>query len=259
MPPDVAGQVIGRDGLPEGARRAANRREFLRAVGIGGAALCVPGLLAGCSDNPSTAPSLSHVLGAVGARSSTPAVMLDFGSDLGVLNYAYALEQLEAAFYTRVKTSFPDADMDGHEQNVLRQVWAHEVIHAAFFKAALGAHAIPALTPNFSAVNFRDRTSVLTTARTFEDLGVAAYNGAAQFLASASYLTLAGKIVSVEARHAAAIRGLLFGDRTPAFAGSDVIDSHGRDRALGPATVLEMAGPFIVNTITLVNVPATMA
>ena len=52
-------------------------------------------------------------------------------------------------------------------------------------------------------------TYVLTTARTFEDLGVSAYNGAGQLLALSPFLNHAGKIVSVEARHAATIRNLL--------------------------------------------------
>ena len=252
------------DTRPAGlAKIAANRREFLRAAGLGSVALCIPGLLAACgggdsASNAPSAPILSGAAAKVGAQSATPAVTLDFSNDYGVLNYAYALEQLEAAFYTEVKNAFPAADMNGHEENVLRQVWAHEVIHMTFLKTALGTHAIPALTPNFSAINFKDRTSVLDTARTFEDLGVAAYNGAAQYIQSAAYLGIAGKIVSVEARHAAAIRDLLQ-PRTSAFAGSDVISSQGLDRALPPATVLAAAGAFIQNHITLTNVPATMA
>ena len=51
-------------------------------------------------------------------------------------------------------------------------------------------------------MDFNSRDSVLKTARTFEDLGVAAYNGAGQLLERGEYLLLAGKIVSVEARHA---------------------------------------------------------
>lgn len=87
---------------------------------------------------------------------------------------------------------------------MLRGVRDHEVVHKDFLTAALGSARIPNLTPNFSAINFANRLSVLQTARTFEDLGVSAYNGAARYLASAAYLGVAGKIVSVEARHAAA-------------------------------------------------------
>ena len=67
---------------------------------------------------------------------------------------------------------------------------------------------IPGLTPTFDAIDFSSRTSVLATAQVFEDLGVSTYNGARQFMQDDSYLVLAGKIVSVEARHASVISGL---------------------------------------------------
>lgn len=51
-------------------------------------------------------------------------------------------------------------------------------------------------------VNFNNRTSVLQTAMSFEDLGVTAYNGAGPLLTSRNFLRVAGRIASVEARHA---------------------------------------------------------
>ena len=97
---------------------------------------------------------------------------------------------------------------------------------------------------------------MLGTAQVFEDLGVAAYNGAAQFLSTSgqgpTYLLIAGKIVSVEARHASVIAGLL---ENNAIAADGVIDSNGLDRALDPATVLGMAADFITDEIDLINVP----
>ena len=178
-------------------------------------------------------------------------VALDFNSDTGVLNYAYALEQLEAAFYATVladdafETTFND-----DEQQILRDLAAHEAIHRDFLAAALGDAAIPSLEVDFSSVDFADRGSVLRTARTFEDLGVGAYNGAGQYLESGDLLTIAGKIVSVEARHASVVSGLLADN---AVAGPGVIDANALDRALAPADVLAAAGPFIVNQISAVN------
>ena len=56
----------------------------------------------------------------------------------------------------------------------------------------------------------------------------------------AEFLTIAGKIVSVEARHAAALRDMLNpGSRD--FAGDDVVDENGLDRAMEPGAVLDMA------------------
>lgn len=177
------------------------------------------------------------------------AVSVDLGSgDIGVLNYAYALEQLEAAFYTQVlKTRY--SGMSTEEREILTSIRQHEIAHRELFKAALGKKAIAGLTPEFGKVDFDSRKSVLTTARTFEDLGVAAYNGAGKLIKNGDYLVLAGKIVSVEARHAAAIRDLL-NPHSQAFAGDDVVNSSGLDGAKSPSTVLGAAAPFVQNDIS---------
>jgi hypothetical protein len=130
---------------------------------------------------------------------------------------------------------------------VLTDVRDHEVAHRDFFAAVIGPAArIPDLTPNFSGINFANRASVLTTARTFEDLGVSAYNGAGKYLKTVAYLTVAGKIVSVEARHASAIRDIL-APRSGEFA------PMAFDPANTPQTVLAAADPFIVENITVIN------
>ncbi|MBA3448077.1 MAG: ferritin-like domain-containing protein, partial [Pseudaminobacter sp.] len=125
----------------------------------------------------------------------------------------------------------------------------HEVAHRDFLKGALADKAIPDLEVDFSKVDFASRESVLTTAKTFEDLGVAAYNGAGKLLEKGDYLVAAGRIVSVEARHAATIRDLLQ-PGSVAFAGPDVVDKNGLDGALEPAKVLAAAGPFIKTEVT---------
>jgi hypothetical protein len=93
----------------------------------------------------------------------------------------------------------------------------------------------------------------LATARAFEDLGVSAYNGAGRLLTSATNLLVAGKIVSVEARHAALIRDLI----TPnSFAGSDVIDANGLDLVRTPTQVLAIARPFLKSQLDASNLPS---
>lgn len=181
---------------------------------------------------------------------------VDLGKgDTGVLNYAYALEQLEAAFYSQV-ISTPYADMTSAERQILTDLRDHEIAHREFFKTALGKKAIPALQVNFTTINFNSRDSVLTTARTFEDLGVSAYNGAGQLLKKTDFLLLAGKIVSVEARHAAIIRDLL-APMSRSFSGDDVTDpATGLDKALMPAQVLAAAAPFIRTPVTAKKLPS---
>src|SRR5690606_15381856 len=124
----------------------------------------------------------------------------------------------------------------------------HERAHREFFKAALGTNAIPGLEVDFSTIDFSDRDSVLGAAKTFEDLGVAAYNGAGQFLESADLLLIAGKIVSVEARHAAAIRALI-SPGSADFAGDDIIDANGLERTLNYTEVLTAASTYVKTEI----------
>jgi hypothetical protein len=165
------------------------------------------------------------------------------------------LEQLEAAFYTQVLMGTYYANASSVEKQILADIQKHEVCHRDFFKAALGTSAIIGLTPFFSNINFNDRTSVLTHAQIFEDLGVSAYNGAARLITDPGYLLLAGKIVSVEARHASAIRDLL-NPNSNSFAGDDVVDSSsGLDQQNTTTYVLSQASAFITNTIDASQLP----
>ena len=198
------------------------------------------------------------VLGVTGAsaagKAMTKAGSVDLGSgDIGVLNYAYALEQLEAAFYTTVMAN-PYRGMNQFEARLLGDIRDHEVAHRKFLRGALGGKRIPDLEVDFSKVDFGSRSSVLKTAKTFEDLGVSAYNGAGQLLRNPDFLLAAGKIVSVEARHAATIRHILdpFDDD---FADSDVVDRNGLDVSRLPSQVLPAAGPFIATPVTASRLP----
>lgn len=177
---------------------------------------------------------------------------VDLGSgDTGILNYAYALEQLEAAFYVKVIAS-PFGGMTIEETDRLTEIRDHELAHREFLKTVLGTKAIAALEVNFATINFASRDSVLATAKAFEDLGVSAYNGAGSLFTSADYLVLAGKIVSVEARHAAYIRDLI---SNGTFADNTVIDANGLDKSRTPLEVLAIASTYISTKINAGNLP----
>lgn len=179
---------------------------------------------------------------------------VDLGSgDTGILNYAYALEQLEAAFYIQVVAT-PFAGITADETKYLTDIRNHEIAHREFFKKALGAKAIADLEVNFSSIDFASRDSVLATAQAFEDLGVSAYNGAGKLITDVNYLLLAGKIVSVEARHAALIRDLI---SNGSFADSTVISADGLDTSRDPAAVLTIAGAFVKTKINAGNLPTS--
>lgn len=230
-------------GAPTRDTVSTERREMLRRAGLAGLILSVPGLMTACGRELVSPTATSAALAREPGSQAT--VTLDFASEIGVLNYAYALEQLEAAFYVQVMM-MPYGGMSASERRLLTDVRDHEVAHRDFFAAALGSAKIPGLTVDFSMIDFTSRTSVLKTAQTFEDLGVGAYNGAARYLSSEPYLLVAGKIVSVEARHASAIRSLRE-PRTGFFA------PNAFDAPIPPTTVLAAADPFIVDTITAIN------
>lgn len=207
-------------------------------------------------------PSRRHILKWTGVAASlavagsvlpnfgiSAALAADLGSgDTGVLNYAYALEQLEAAFYTQVVKT-PYKDITKSELRVLTSIRDHEIAHRQFLKKALGKNAIPGLEVDFSSVDFTSKKSVLGTADVFENLGVAAYNGAGQLIKNVAYLAAAGSIVSVEARHTAAIQELIGGASAKA-AGEGHVDMSGLDGALSPGEVLPKAAPFIKTPVT---------
>lgn len=240
---------------PEQLWRPESRREFLRLLGIGGTVVMLPSMFAACDDD-------DEPTGNTGGG----AVALNLSNDTGILNYAYALEQLEAAFYVAVVGSTAFNGMTAEQREVLTDLRNHEVIHREFFRNALGGNRIPDLALNTATVNaaIGSAPSILKTAETFEDLGVAAYNGAGKYLTTAANLVIAGQIVSVEARHAAAIRDLREGlnlGGTPAgtrFAGNDVVDGMGLDVKLEPSAVLSrvVASGFLATNVTVSNGPS---
>jgi hypothetical protein len=215
--------------------RVATRRNFLKVLGLGGTIVLLPSVLAACDDDDTN-----------GLTNPDGSVALDLSTDVGILNYAFALEQLEAAFYTAVVASAAFGGMTAEQKEVMTDLRAHEVAHREFLRAVLGSAAIGdlALSAATVATTVSSAASILKNAEAFEDLGVSAYNGAGKYLQNASNLLFAGKIVSVEARHAAAIRDLREGlslAGTPAntrFAGDDVVGAQGLDVKLEPSAVL---------------------
>lgn len=222
--------------LIEGLAKPFSRRKFFGIMGAGTAVM-----VAAASCKKDKTPVMNNT-------------GVDLGSgDIGILNYAYALEQLEAAFYTQIIKT-PYSGISAMEKTYLTDIMYHEVAHREFFKAALAAKAIQALEVDFSKIDFTSRASVLGTAMAFEDLGVSAYNGAGQLITNPDYLTLAGKIVSVEARHAAWIRDMITANT---FGGKDVVDMNGLDVERKPDDVLTIAGAYIKTKINASNLPTS--
>ncbi len=234
--------------LQAAAEGFTSRRKFLKFSSAAALTAFAFGAL-----NPESLSAKTAFLGLPIDDDKSGAVDLGKG-DFGILNYAYALEQLESAFYTQVMST-PYSGMNSAERAILTDIRDNEIAHREFFKAAFGKKAIPALQVNFTTINFNSRDSVLNTARTFEDTGTSAYNGAGQLLKNPDFLLIAGKIVSVEARHVATIRDLLQ-PMSAYFSGDDVTDpATGLDPARLPAQVLPLVAPFIRTPITANKLP----
>lgn len=124
--------------------------------------------------------------------------------DVAILNFALALEYLQASFYT-------DAERVGALHGGLKEqakvVGSHERAHVAAFKKTLGSHAIKEPSFNFRGTT-DDPKAFRATAVAFEDLAVGAYKEQLPKISSNAYLAAAVSIHSVEARHAAWIRQL---------------------------------------------------
>jgi serine-rich repeat adhesion-like glycoprotein len=153
-------------------------------------------------------------------------------SDVDIVNFALTLEYLESTFYAEAAKR---AGAKGELKQLIALIGKDEQQHVEALTGTvkkLGGK--PVKEPKFN-FEYSDTAGFLELARTFEDTGVSAYNGAAPMIKSKEVLGAAGSIVQVEARHAAAIR--LQNKEEPAPAAFDP--------ALEEAQVLKAVEPFI--------------
>ncbi len=141
---------------------------------------------------------------------------VDVDEPVDVLNYALTLEHLENAFYRDGldefdEDAFTDAGFDPVVREYLSAIGQHEQEHVDTLTQVvtdLGGEPVEEGEYAFEDA-FVDVATFLATAQTFENTGVSAYQGAAQYLQeNDQLLTAALTIHSVEARHAAYLNGL---------------------------------------------------
>ena len=161
-----------------------SRAELFRRGVVAGGALAVGGVFAGATPT-------------VASTALSPA------QDVHVLNLVLLLEYVEAAFYAeaRAKGAFR-----GELRKFATVVGGHEQQHVSFLKKTLGSRARSEPRLSFGDAT-TDPDAFVAAAVALEDTTVAAYNGQATNL-TAGALAAAGRIVSVEARHAAWIRAI---------------------------------------------------
>ncbi|KAL8868844.1 MAG: hypothetical protein Q9174_004714 [Haloplaca sp. 1 TL-2023] len=135
-----------------------------------------------------------------------------------ILNYALTLEYLERKFYMDALANYTQAEFvaagfeDPFYEN-LKEIYFDEQTHVDFLSGALETAGITPTVELQYTFPATDPLSFVTLSSVLEGVGVSAYLGAAAFIVNKDYLTAAGSILTVEARHTAYIRASL--DQSP--------------------------------------------
>ncbi|MCW2960286.1 MAG: ferritin-like protein [Thermoleophilia bacterium] len=185
---DVDGAIRETADAASGTTRAQFLKRF--AVGAGGA-VAASSLLA-----PAASMAATREIG------SSPT------NDIKILNYALTLEYLEAAFYAEAVRK---GALNSTNAYFAKVVAGHEAAHVKAVAATIRQlGGTPVKSPKF---NFKGTTgsnnSFTATALALEETGVAAYLGQVAYIHSTAVTQAAGRIATVEARHAAWIRSIL--------------------------------------------------
>lgn len=131
-----------------------------------------------------------------------------------ILNYALTLEHLEATFYRHALAKVPAKNFtalvksDAHFYTNLKKVAKDEADHVTFLTTALKAAKIAPVKECKYNFGVTTAAEYLQLASILEGVGVSAYLGAVASVADKGYLTAAGSIFSVEARHSAYLRSV---------------------------------------------------
>ncbi|MBA3559361.1 MAG: ferritin-like domain-containing protein [Gemmatimonadaceae bacterium] len=226
--------------IEAGLRQPTSRRGFVRKLGAGSVAVALPGVLMSCDDDDDgiVEPGVRPVTG----------VSFDLRTDAGFLRLVQVLEEVEAFFYTAVvANSNFNSFFPAEERELFVDLRDAEIIHLEVVRAGLGSQAVPSLAGSINMTTLTSllssRTSIIAAARGFETLGVSGLNGSGKYLQDARNLLFAGKVVSVEGRHLAALRDISVpaGNANTAFASDDTIDSMGRDIKLEAGEIIARA------------------
>ncbi len=185
--------------LRELADDPSSRKRFLKMVGGTGAAGAFGLFLAACGSDEETTTSGG------GSTGTSPTGGAASKGDLEILNYALTLEFLESEFYRQAIDSGEIKDQA--IADVAKTFGEHEQEHVDALTATieqLGGTPTEAPETDFSKA-LKSADTILSTAAMVENVGAAAYLGAAPEIKSPEVLAAALSIHSVEGRHAAAL------------------------------------------------------
>jgi hypothetical protein len=225
-------------------RLAPTRRGFLARLCASGAALTLP-LLAqtSCNDGP---------------VDPTERASIDLSTDAGVLNYFYAIAQLQSDFWTRLGVNrFPG--ITTAESSAFNAMANHATNHRNWLQAFVTSGRVTdVMTFNFAdSVNFAVRASATAAGLTIEDAASQAYAGGIKYLSSSANILLASKMASVAARHSATIRDFIAiaagGTSRASFAGDDIVGPTGVEIIRTPDEIISTISKFYHTTLTVRN------
>jgi hypothetical protein len=160
--------------------------------------------------------------------------------DLAILNFALTLEYLEATFYAEASKS---GALSGDALAFAQIVADHEKSHVSALRQTINSlNGSPVKKPTFDFMGTTgNQGKFIATAFVLENTGVTAYLGQAGNLKSKALLAAAASIVTIEARHAAAIA--VIQGSAPYVAGKGSITPDGAfDRAYSKNKILKAVG-----------------
>jgi hypothetical protein len=229
---------------------SVGRRSLLTTAAVAAAGIAAMGLF-----NPTPSQAVTPAL----TFADIPGT-----GDVKVLNFALALEDLEADLYSQALQRFtlggpnklginlPGMNLrfgtpDIYYTYLFGKV---EAEHRDFLRTALGSAAIKPFKYNFNIQNL-SRKQIIDLLYTAEALGTAAYLGAIPYLTTKTYLQIAGGIQGTEGRHTAVFaeilnqmysEGLPTAPLTKQFGGAVTAN----EVPIAPDVVLKTVSPFIV-------------
>lgn len=217
-PPDDS-----RAGGPPDAGAATSRRRFVglsAALGVG--AFGLPGRAAaqegGGDGDGGGGDDNGGGNGDGGGATTTTSEGGDGDSAVATLNYLLTVEHVQRALYREGLGAFDREDFRDEDVDVdlVEDAEDHEGAHVDALSAAVrerGGEPVAEARYNFGFGG--DLGDFVAVARRIEELGVAAYAGALPSVGNDELLTTLLSIHSVEARHAAVLAELAFGDPFP--------------------------------------------
>jgi hypothetical protein len=255
------------------ADRALNRRRFITALGMTGAAAGAAALMSGCTN----------------ASTGNVAVNTSGVAQTNLLNFLLNLQYLEATLYSYITTgadisgtsgvnltgtgavtgTFAQLTLTGTNAaqvtDMLNEICYDEINHVTLLQSILGSAVVPRPAINLAAFGTITATNGLSIGRLLEDVGVTACAGLLPGLSSSS-ATFAGQILGADSFHSGVLRLLSVQSSATTLNAGDGLDvppydlSPAATAALGPNAsggYFASAGGAIASTNTSAGIAYT--